>query len=368
MSYQYLSGVMLVACLLLFSIHLTDAQTDDMPYHTWEVYLQRDITPDGTDILQFVDVLTGTSTVARVNGERYTPVGTSVIFYDPASQRVRQALTDGDVRDHPFIQLTAGAQRVDWIVSTDQRRVAWTLTYRTDTSIRTVTEVAATNGADRRRVLENGPRTDGVRALPVAFAVDNSALIMDAHPDLIGDFAPYPQYASLFRLDLATREIDLLPNENRACFCGAGVRAGQLLRLALTSDLSGFDVRVRSLESDRSSLIDALRLPDYTQAGDVLIAPDGTQAVYALSQLAGFGADAPRVNTVLVLVDLVTMRQTQLTQPVPRYVHPVRWTEDNTAVIYTSPQDSGTWKVFTADGRVMRVATASFIGTLRDTS
>jgi hypothetical protein len=85
--------------------------------------------------------------------------------------------------------------------------------------------------------------------------------------------------------------------------------------------------------------------------------------VYSLSQVE-IEATEPTVSTVIILVDLETLRQTQLSQPIASYLHPVRWTEDNTAVLFTIPDQNGTWKIDLATGELLRVAAASFIGIL----
>jgi hypothetical protein len=160
---------------------------------------------------------------------------------------------------------------------------------------------------------------------------------------------------------LETGEQDYLPEEP-GCFCGAAIEAGLFLRLTLTEDLSGFDMVVHNLTGRVEQAIPALALPNYTQAGDILIAPDGTRAVYALAQVRGFGSANESVRTVFVLVNLEDMTQTALTEPITTYVQPVAWTEDNSAVIFTSPEQDGTWKVYLSDGTLDKVAEATYVG------
>ena len=330
---------------------------------TYEVYLQQNIAGE-VDLLLFIDVLDATAETVRVTGERYTALGDSVLFYNPETRTMMMVNPDGSIRPHPFILMNDAARRIDWIVSADQRNIAWTLTYGSGDSIRTETQVASITGVGQRMVLEDGARNDGVRALPVAFSVDNDALIMDAHPDLIGNFVPYTLYARLFRLDLEDGEIEVLPGENNPCFCGAGIRAGTLLRLAVTADLQGFNIRKINVNTGDVAIIDALRLPNYTQAGDVLISPDGTQAIYALSEVENFGTPQQSLRTVFVHVDLITNRQQQLSIPITDYITPVQWTDDNISVLLTSPDESGTWKIRLDDGDLVRVAESSYIGTI----
>src|SRR5690606_239791 len=113
------------------------------------------------------------------------------------------------------------------------------------------------------------------------------------------------------------------------CFCGGGVGGGKFLRMALTSDLRGYDAHIYDLPDGPRSTVDALNLVGFTQAGDVLVSPDGAAAVYALAQVSNFGTPAMTIRTVFVRVDLDARTQSALTQPVTTFVRPVAWTDDN---------------------------------------
>lgn len=347
--------------LLVFSSLAAAAQAQDTG-RAIQVFVQQ----GQPDTLQFVDLLTGETTRVEVSGERYTLFGRAVMFYDPIANRVMLATPDGRVRNHPFIQPLVNSRRIDWLISGDGKQVAWTVTAaQPDGQLLTRTQIAGVDGSSPREALIDGPRA-GVRALPVAFSPDYRILYMDYQPDGIGDVTPFQQYAGLFEVDLETGDTALLPGEP-GCFCGAGLAFGWLLRLAVTNDLSGFDVIVTNLAAGTDDRIPALTLDGYTQAGGVLIAPDSTRAVYALAQVSNFGGANQSVRTVFALVDLVERTQTALTQPLANFVEPLGWSEDGTALIVTSadPNNDGTWKVDLADGRITRVASATYLGTLR---
>jgi hypothetical protein len=329
----------------------------------WQVFLERDVDDLGFDRLIFVDALTGEANPVEVFGERYTPAGNGILYYDSASDRVMLATANGRVRQHPFIQPGGGTRRVDWLVSPDGSMLAWTLTNGDSASaLTTITTVANIDGTNPRQVLVDGPRT-GIRALPVAFSSDNTVLYMDFQPDGIGALTPFRQYAGLFAVDLESGEQGYLPDEP-GCFCGAAIEAGLFLRLSVTEDLSGFDLLVYNLAGQVEQAIPAVALPNYTQAGDILAAPDGTRAVYALAQVRGFGSENQSVRTVFVLVNLEEMTQAALTEPITTYVQPVAWTEDNSAIIFTSPERDGTWKVNLSTGTLDKVAEATYVGRL----
>lgn len=364
--------LVLMGCIIAAS-HLSYAQTDDLPSqddirnHPWYVFLRRSVDNAGTDQLIFVDVLTGEQTTLDVFGERYTPSGRSVIFYDVSRRRVMLASPDGSLREHPFIQPNLETRRVDWVVSADDSRIAWTMTNDDGRGgLTTITTVANTDGTDARQVLVDGPRSDGLRALPLAFDDAHQYLYLDFHPDGLSNFMPILQYAGLARLNLTTGEVSALPGEAEfGCLCGAGLGAGLFLRLGLSGSQSGFDLRVYNLQANVTNTVPPLTLRDYTLAGNVLVAPDGSRAVYALARISNFGTPQQTIQTVFVLVDLNTLTQTTLTNPITTFVRPVEWTEDNTAVLFTSPNQNGTWKINLRDGRLERVAEAAYLGTLQ---
>lgn len=364
MTRQRRAWLLLIAALLTLA-GAAAAQVDtDFADHPLEVFLQRDIDRAGTDRLLFVDTLTGESTPVEVNGERYTLAARAVLYYDLSANRVMLAQPDGSISEHPFIQPGPQTRRIDWLLSADGSQIAWTTTEAlADGTLSTITTTAGVDGATPREGLVDGPRA-GIRALPVAFSADHSLLYMDYQPDSIADLTPFRQYAGLFALDLETGGATFLPGEP-GCFCGAGIGAGLLLRLQLSADLGGFDVAVQPLASGVSDVIPALSLPGYTQGGDVLIAPDGMRAVYALAEIRDFGGPDQSVRTVFVLVNLSARTQTALTNPITTFVQPVAWTEDNTAVIFTSPEQDGTWKVSVSDGRLAKIAAAAYLGTLQ---
>lgn len=355
-------GLLLLAALLLAGPAAAQPDTD-FSGHPLQVFLERDIDRAGTDRLLFVDTLTGESTPVEVNGERYTLARRAVLYYDAAARRVMLARPDGSTAEHPFMQPGPQTRRLDWLLSRDGTHIAWTTTEsQADGALSTVTTTATVSGDDLRAGLVDGPRA-GIRALPVAFNADHTVLYMDYQPDSIADLTPFRQYAGLFALDLASGGAAFLPGEP-GCFCGAGIGSGLLLRLQLSAAADGFDVAVHHLDSGASSVIPALKLPGYTQGGDVLIAPDGTRAVYALAQMRDFGGPNQSVRTVFVLVNLTARTQLALTNPITTFVQPVAWSEDNTAVIFTSPEQNGTWKVNIGDGQLAKIAAAVYLGAL----
>jgi hypothetical protein len=351
--------------LILLAISPAAAQTDPPQ----QVFLASGTSDPNTgqprpDALTFVDVLTGaTVTVEVPTGGRYLVAGGGVWLYDANRRTVDVITPDGSVTPHPFIDLPPGTRRLDWVLSSDGRRVAWTLTSGPSEAISTVTQVADVTGANPADVLSDGPR-DGIRVQPVAFSADGSALYLDYQPDTLGGFTPYDEYAGLFEVSLKDdHEQQYLPGEP-GCYCGGGFGGGAMVRLSLAPDFSGFDLRVVDLQAAVERRLGALALQNYTQGGDVLVTPDGTLAIYALAQVQNFGAPTQTVRTVFALANLTTNTQRQLTQPQTLYIRPVAWTEGNTAVLFTSPTRPGTWKMNIDSGQLTQISSARWLGTI----
>ncbi len=359
--YRHLLYLLSVAFLCV-AYPLAAQVEGDFLGHPLQVFIQTDINSLGTDRLQFVDSLTGDVLPVDVNGRQYTLVGRAVMFFDVTTNRVMLATSDGTIRPHPFIQPGANTQRIDWVIAGEM--IAWTRTDATETgSLTTRTSISDLDGVNAREVLVDGPR-DGIRALPVAFDPSMTTLYMDYQPAAVGELAPFQQYAGLFALDLTSGEVQLLPNEP-GCYCGAAFGAGLFIRLNLTDDQQGYDVNIYNLAGEVAHDISALRLEGYTQAGDLTLSPDGSRAVYALAQISDFGGVNQSVRTVFVLVNLDSMRQQALTDPITTFMQAVEWTEDSSALIFTSPGRNGTWKINLDDGQLRLVAAASYLGTLR---
>lgn len=324
------------------------------------VFLDR----SGTSSLVFVDLSSGQQTRIDVSGERFTVLGDSVMFFDARNRSVKMVSADGQTETHPFITLTGGETRVEWAVSPDSKRIAWTtIEGSAPSAISTLTRVADIDGSNARTVFRE-TRQDGVRVQPVSFSLDGSRLYMDYHPDGLDALVVFPQYAGLFALDLSADDpqigLAFLSGEP-GDFTGAGFGAGYYLRLGVSQQLNGFDLRVTQLATNAEWDISAAG-GGYSVAGDVLVSPDGQYAVYAQAALQGIGTGTAQAETVIMRVDLAEMSQSALTSPLEGLMRLVAWSEEDAAVILVSPSRPGTWKARLSDGRVQQVAELTYIG------
>lgn len=337
--------------------------------HSWDVFLRADANSPGDTEVIFVDLLTGESASFSTAGERYTLLDNAVLYFDHADQKVKRIKPDGVIREHPFITNTDAENRLDWTVSKDRRQIAWAVSQRADDQDLTTTIMLADQaGSQIRQLLVYGPRP-GIRLLPVAFGAEGTTLYIDVHANVAELATSYTRRSNLFALDyggtgVATR---LLPGE-AACFCAVGIGNGLMLRLAPSGEPDSTQVEIYNLQSGAVRVIAPIALGEYNEAGNLLLSPDDTQAVYALTRSSGYRAAEQELRTVLVLADLVNARQRVLGDALPALARPILWTEDNSAVLYALEDRDGLWKLRLEDGATVKVAEATYLGMLNESA
>ncbi|MCY4146222.1 MAG: hypothetical protein OXE95_06080 [Chloroflexi bacterium] len=352
---------LLLILSLLCCAWLAQAQAVPPPQR-WDLFLLRDSSDADRPTLGFVNLLSGEVTEVAVQGSQFGVTTLGVIYLDSDDRTVKLAEADGTIRNHPFIALAPGDHSIDWIIAADGARIAWTVARQlADESLATTTWLANSDGNQLRELLADRPRA-GIRLRPVAFRPQSEQLIMEAHASEGIEASPYRLRAGLFALDFAADEVSsrALPGE-QDCYCAFGIGADAMLRLRQAS-AGGFAVEVFALESSQARLIEALPLADYPYAGNLIVSADGSLAVYALSQTAGdTGA-----RTVLARIDLIAARQEIISRPIPALIRPLAFSEDNSALLFTTASEGGTWKLRLADGTINKVADGVYLGRMTD--
>lgn len=363
------------ACLfiliILFVGSVNMAQEDEvLPANGWQIFLERGIDSTGRNNLIFVNTLTGEETEIEHYGERYSIFEQAVMYFDYSQQRVIIAEPDGTLRDHPFIQPNLETISVDWVIDQDLNLIAWTLTNRDENDfLATITTVANLDGTNARQIITDGPRADGRRMYPMQFDNTGNILYMDLYLEGLRNFIPIDQYVNIFALDLTTGEQAFLPeDEVFSCFCGADFGDNIFLRLRFNTFTNGYDLHVYDLATELATVLDAVTInPDYLYEGDLILSDDERYAIYSLTEVNDINTPFQSTRTDFVLVDLTTMTQEiLLNRPVTTLLRPVAWTENNTAILFTTydSEQNGTWKVNINERRLVRIADANFIGVI----
>ncbi len=344
-----------------------DIIQSDVQGHNWDVFIQRDAENSAATDIIFVDLLTGATSKVNTSGEGHALTSAGVIYVAAEDRQVKLAKADGIIRDHPYITASPDDYQIDWVLSGDRKRIAWATARKTeDYQLVTSVHVADSAGTDIRAVLQYGPRP-GVRLLPIAFASDEQEVLMEVRADGTGAQTPYARSTGLFALNFAAEEVvtRAMPGD-QSCFCAVGFGTDIMLRLTPNAETMGIDVQIYRLDDGTSQVIPAVSRGEYDEAGNMLVSPDDMLAVYALSQVSGFGTPEQEIHTVLVLVDLQNLRQTVLNSAMRSLIQPISWTEDKSALLFTTEDLNASWKLNLATGQAIKVADAVYLGKLTD--
>lgn len=343
---QGVSFLMLLV-ILCFALPASAQNTRLIPH---EIFIEHGASP----ALHFINLLSGAQTSATVTGDNFLVTPEGVLFVDENGE-IQQINERGDVKPHAFISIPPETRRLDWTVAPDGNQIAWTITVGTPQSLITETWVANLDGTEMRMAFRDGPH-DGIRAYPITFSDDGEILYMDYQPDTIADITPFQQYAALFSLNLITGETASLPGE-AGCYCGGDIRDGQFVRMMLGS--GGFDIRAYDLENSSLHVLNGLERPDFTLGGDLIIAPGGMRAVYALSRPA-----VENPETIFMLADIASGTVQQLGGATTAPLRPIGWTDDGEAVLLRSRDQDGTWRLDVKTGAITQVASATYLGAM----
>lgn len=331
---------------------------------SWKVFLQHDDAGSASTLVTFVDLLTGAVTAVETTGERHTLIDGAVLYFDHIDGQVKLAKPDGIIRDHPFIVLRPADQRVDWAVSADGKRVAWALSSKNaQGQLTTSIQLADAAGTDIRELLVYGPRA-GVRLAPVAFSAGGATLYIEVQAEATAA-APYTKRGGLFALnvDEANPTTQMLPGD-QSCYCAVAFGGDIMLRLVSSEAAGGIALEIYALGSGARRVAPAVSRGNYNEAGNILISPDGTLAVYALSQANALATSLEEIRSVLVLADLQNARQMVFNHPMTDRARPVRWTEDNSAIIFTQSGAGETWKIQVDNGTAIKISDSAYLGML----
>lgn len=340
-----------------------DSAQLDLQLHSWDVFTRRSAeNASQTDVI-FIDLLSGDHSTLSATGERFTLASTGVIFFDITERQVKLAKADGVIRDHPFINLTDEAHRVDWAVSYDKEWIVWSISRRVeDGQLITATWLADVAGTEIRELLVYGPR-DGIQLRPISFGIDQSEIFMEAMALGSEESGIYVRRTGLFALALADDElVTRAPPGDQTCFCAIGFGANLMLRLAPNRGSNGLDVEIYVLGSGEKQTIPALSRGNYSEGGNILISADGKDAVYALSQVRELAGEQGEIRSVLVHVDIENGRQRIASHPIAGSIRPLGFSEQNRVALVAADQSGETLKIELEDGRLVTVADAIYLG------
>lgn len=357
---------MLIFCLIWTASIVGQADLQPgITSQSWQVFLQPAAENSSESRLVFTDLLTGESASVATNGERYTLVNDAVLYLDKGERQIKLVKPDGVIRDHPFLAMSESDYRIDWVVSGDGRQIAWATSQVNDEGLLS-TSLMLADAADYEilRLLEYGPR-HGIRLIPVAFDASGDSLYIEAHAEGTAGASAYPQRSGLFALDIGeegfvTRALPGL----QTCFCAVAFGQDVMLRLESDSQSPGISLAIYDLSDGSQRTAPPVSLGSYDQAGNILVSPDDSLAVYALSQISGLPGQDRTINTVMVLADLENATQMVVNYPMSALARPLRWTEDNSAILFAQEGINGAWKMQVGDGATVKLTESMYLGVI----
>ena len=107
-------------------------------------------------------------------------------------------------------------------------------------------------------------------------------------------------------------------------------------------------------------MIEALPLDEYPYAGNLIVNADDSIAMYALSQVGDEAGSGFR--TVLARIDLLAARQEVVSRRLPTLILPIAFSEDTSALLFTTANEGGTWKLRLAEQTIIKVADGLYLG------
>lgn len=355
--------IVILALLPAWNVFGQDSAQPEPQLHSWDVFTRQSAeNATLTDVI-FINLLSGAPSTFSATGDRFTLVNNGVIFLDTVERQVKLGKADGVIRDHPFINLTAEAHRVDWAVSNDKEWIVWSISRQVaDGQLITATWLADAAGTEVRELLVYGPRA-GIQLRPIGFGEDRSEIFMEAMALGSEGSGIYARRTGLFALALSDDELvtRALPGD-QTCFCAVGFGANLMLRLAPNRASNGLDVEIYAMDSGEKQIIPALSRGNYREGGNILISADGKQAVYALSQVRDVEGEMDEIRSILVHIDMENGRQQIASSPIAGPLRPLSFSERNRAALVAAEQSGKTLKVALDDGRLVTVADAVYLG------
>jgi hypothetical protein len=320
----------------------------------YEVFLD----PDAQQVY-FVDALSGLSTVIRADGSQHVVVNNGVLFQE-AETGFPRLIAPNSSTVLTWIQPASDAVNVQWIASPNGRRLAWSVIQQTSAGIITELHTARSDGT-QAALITKLPSPDSLAATPLAVTDDGRVLFYTLQalpsPRL---YLAFPVAADVFRLEVETGRAERLPNEP-LCRCAAGFspNGAYYARLTPEGDGSGFFLRLRTVGSPTETVFAPIDNLTHTQAGALLIAPDGSRVVYASARGLRPGRSE---RYALILADRTSGQQTLLTDALTVGVRPVAFTPGGEGVIAVGLTQAGTYKLTFKNRELRQVSAYSWLG------
>jgi hypothetical protein len=169
---------------------------------SFDVFLNSTMS-SGSAGLYFVDARTGLSNIAVTNGTHHTLLETGVLFQENETGAIKIAYPDGRIELYPAIQPPDPKAAVNWIVSTDRKRIAWSVSKMSGTSTLSDLYTALSDGSDKKLVLHTSS-TKNLIVVPLLITNDGTSVFYSRQIGTPGIYQLFPVAGDAFQLDVAS--------------------------------------------------------------------------------------------------------------------------------------------------------------------
>jgi hypothetical protein len=290
-----------------------------------------------------------------------------VLYQENETGVIKVVYADGRTELHPALQTGGPKTTLSWVTSPDHKRLAWSLSQLTGTTLISDLFVSDADGSNEKLVLHTSS-TRGITTTPLALTNDGATLFysrqVDPSTETRKEYRLFPPIGDAFQLDVASGKTTDLPNDT-GCLCAVGFTQDgrQYARLEPTADKTGFDLRLWDLSIKINNAIPAPNIT-HTQAGYVLLSRDGSLAVYTSARGVPPARNVPPERYVIILVDVGRREQRIMNEPTVPKLRPVAFEPNNDAVLVVGVDTDGTYKLSLTDGTLLQVSAYTFLGTI----
>jgi len=358
MMYNQLKSVLVVVLLYLsFAVPAKAA-----PAGIYDVFFGVE---NRTARLYFVDARTGLTTSLSANGTRHTLTAVGVLYVD-ASGAIHLARPDSKSISLPAFPQITTSRSVDWVVSSDLRVLAWSVTEQREGQVYSdVYTLNLTNTSTAQKLVLHTSSTQGIGILPLAISTDGNTLVYARRDDLFTERPTSLPIGAGFRLNVPSGDTQPLPDgAGCPCITAFSVESRSFARLEVSGQRgspTGYNAHVWNWTTNSEQTVNALPPAQSTIRGSALmvLSQDGRLGAY----VAARDTTTLRPYTVM-LVDLQVGKQRILLANLRDSLRPVGFSTDGTALMLLGVDKSGTYKIPLSGGSIVQVSTYSWLGVL----
>ncbi len=317
----------------------------------------------GKSGLFFVNVRTGLSKVVVTNGTDHALLGDGVIFQEIGSGAIMMAYPDGRIEPYTLLQASGKNTNVNWIASSNGKRIAWAVSSTQDQSLLSDLYIAEADGSNKKLVLHTSS-TKGIETFPLAITDDGRTIFYARQTRESGSYQLFAVASDVFNLNVASGQTTQLPGQS-ACTCAVGFSGtGRLYaRLDPQASPGSFNVHLWDLSIKVDSIIKAPPLA-HRQAGNLLISPNGNLVAYISARGVPPAKGVPPEAYAVIVADVARRQQDVIAAPIKVNLRPVAFAPDNSALMLVGVNGDGTYKLTFKDGNLQLVSAYSFLGTI----